>query len=69
MHCTLGKDNMVAKKPLTIRLEDETYDRVEKCRQKLEKKKHIGGQSLSKCGEFLIKEALDAIEEKHINLR
>ena len=68
MHCTLGKDNMVAKKSLSIRLDDETFNRVEKCRQKLEKKKHIGGQSLSKCGEFLIKEALDAIEQNNINL-
>ena len=54
---------MADKKTLSVRLDVETYNQVEKCRQKFEKKKHIGGQSLSKCGEFLIKEALDTIEQ------
>lgn len=59
---------MAPKKPISIGLDEETYDRVNKCKQMLKKRNHSGGESFSKCGEFLIKKGLNIIEQNNNDL-
>ncbi len=54
---------ILAKKQLAVRLDEEIYKKIEKCQQELKKKKLVGGQSLGKCGEYLIGLGLDSFEK------
>lgn len=53
----------MAKKQLAVRLDEETYKKIEKIQQELKKKGLVGGQSINKCGEYLITAGLDSLEK------
>jgi len=52
------------KKQLAELLDEDVYNKVVKLQQELKKKKHDGGQSLSKCGAYIIKIGLETLEKR-----
>jgi len=52
---------MTVKKQLAIRLDENLYNEVERCREELKKKGKEGGISLSRCGVYLITKGLESV--------